>query len=321
MIEFVKIIKEDVNLFDKKFKKTLSTKATLLHKVTNYLRKTSGKKIRPTCSIIASGLMNNITEKTYRGAILIELLHTATLIHDDIVDDAHIRRSSFSINTIWKNKISVLTGDYFLAKGLRLAVLNKDYDILNLISNVVEKIVEGELFQIEKTKKLNLTEEDYFKIIKLKTGSLFECAFEIGGLSAQADENDIKKLTGLGLIIGILFQIKDDILDYSVSNYSGKKSGNDIKEGKINLPLLYALKKMSLIEKNQVFRVLRKKINTINEIALVQKIVLKHKGIEEAELLIKKKYNQAINIVNDFEKGKYKESIQSLLTFLIERKK
>ena len=321
MIEFQNILKKEIKLFDKEFKDTLSTKSELLYKVTSYLRKNSGKKIRPICSIIASGLANNITEKTYRSAVLIELIHTATLVHDDIVDDAQIRRSQFSINTIWKNKISVLTGDYFLAKGLKIAVKNKDYDILGLISNVVTKIVEGELLQIQKTKKLNLNEEDYFKIIKLKTGSLFECAFELGGLAAEDTESQIEKLKCLGLMIGIIFQIKDDVLDYSISTYTGKKSGNDIKEGKINLPLLYALERMNFLEKRRVFSILKMKNNSTNDIEFVFSMVKKYNGIDSAESKINTYYNDAKLIIRNFEDGKYKKSIYSVLNFLIDRKK
>ena len=251
--KFEKIIQKEIELFDKKFKQTLSSKGSLLYKITKYVSQSSGKKIRPICTILASGLNNNITDKTYRSAILIELLHTATLIHDDIVDDAQLRRGNLSINAVWKNKISVLTGDYFLAKGLQLAVFHKDYDILNFISEVVQEIVEGELLQIEKTKKLNLTEEDYFQIINLKTASLFQCSFKIGAISSTANKITTDNLSELGLIIGNIFQIKDDILDYQNNTLTGKQSGNDIKEGKINLPLLYALKKMNFLEKKSSF--------------------------------------------------------------------
>ncbi len=321
MIRFLKKIEKEIGVFDKKFKNSLSTKANLLHKVTNYLGQNPGKKIRPICTIISAGLVNNITDKTYRGAILIELLHTATLIHDDIVDDAHLRRSKFSINTIWKNKIAVLTGDYFLAKGLTLAVRNKDYDILNKVSSVVEKIVEGELLQIEKTKKLNLNEKDYFKIINLKTGSLFTCAFSVGGLSSHADTSTVNELTKLGIIIGQLFQIKDDILDYSESKLIGKNSSNDIKEGKINLPLLYALRKMKIIEKGQVLSILRKKMKTSKEINLVKSIVIKYKGLEYANVFMEKNYQEALAIIDKFSENKYKNTMQLLLRFLMERKK
>jgi len=319
--EFQNIIKEDIQLFDKKFKDTLSTKSELLYKVTSYLSKNSGKKIRPVCAIIASGLVNNITDKTYRSAILIELIHTATLVHDDIVDDAQMRRAQFSINTIWKNKIAVLTGDYFLAKGLQIAVQNKDYDILQLISNVVGKIVEGELVQIDKTKKLNLKEADYFNIIKLKTASLFECAFELGGIAADAEKEKIQSLKDLGLIIGMMFQIKDDILDYNLLRYTGKKSGNDIKEGKINLPLLYSLSKMKFIEKRKSISILRSKKNTTQDIEFIFNMVKKYEGIDFAKSIINKYYNQAKIIITTFEEGKYKKSIYSLLDFLIDRTK
>ena len=321
MKEFEKIIQKDIKLFNKEFKKVLSTKSKLLYKITNYISNNSGKKIRPICTILGSGLLNNITEKTYRSAILIELLHTATLIHDDIVDDAQLRRSRLSINTVWKNKMAVLTGDFFLAKGLQLAVMHKDYDVLKLISDVVQKIVEGELLQIEKTKKLDMKEEDYFHIIELKTSSLFQCAFQIGAIAANANKSDVKKLSNLGLLIGAIFQIKDDIIDYDITNYSGKKSGNDITEGKINLPLLYALNKMTLKEKNEVYRVLRKKKNSRQEIILVKEKVIQYKGIQEAEKKMNYNYGKAMSILQTFEFNSYNEAIKLLLYFLIDRKK
>jgi len=319
--EFEKIIKEDINLFDKKFKNILSSKATLLYKVNSYLIKQRGKRIRPICTIIASGLANNITSQSFRAAVLIELLHTATLIHDDIVDDAHIRRSTFSINTIWKNKVAVLSGDYFLAKGLSLAVENKDYEILMLISNVVEKIVEGELLQIEKTKKLNLTEDEYFKIIKLKTASLFECAFQVGAMSNKKANPNLEHIINLGLMIGNIFQIKDDILDYRPTRFIGKNTGSDIKEGKINLPLLYALKTMPVNQKKQVFKVLRKKTNTLKEIISIQNIVINNYGIVEAENKMMSYYNNAMKILSLFEETKYKNAAKLMLKFLISRNK
>ena len=319
-MDFLKNIEKELSIFDKKFKNNLSKKGSLLHVIANYITSNPGKKIRPICTILSAGLVNDINDKTYRGAILIELLHTATLIHDDVVDDAHIRRSKLSLNSLWKNKISVLTGDYFLAKGLTLAVKNQDYDILKLISNVVEKIVEGELLQLEKTKRLNLSEQDYFKIIKLKTASLFECCFHISAISANLEEGVTNKLIDLGLKIGLLFQIKDDILDYSSkSDKSGKKSGNDIKEGKINLPLLYALQSMPILEKRKVYKILRKKTNQLNEIKFVENLVMKYKGIEKSELLINDYFNDAMIILEGFKTNKYKDSIISLLNFLTYR--
>ena len=322
MSEFVKILKKEIDLFDLKFKSVVSNKATLLHKVVTYLKMQSGKKIRPLCVILSAGLSGDLQDKTYRGAVLVELLHTATLIHDDIVDDAHIRRRQLSINAIWNNKISVLTGDYFLAKGLKLSVENKDYELLYLISDVVQKIVEGELLQIEKTKTLNLTEEDYFKIIKLKTAVLFESAFKIGAISVGAEEKIIKKMGVLGLKIGLLFQMKDDVLDYTFdSKITGKKSGNDIKEGKINLPLLHVLSKMSTCEKGKTYQILRKKINTDDEIKWVKKLVFKYRGIEYADSIIKTYHSDITKSIDLFEENTYKIGLTSLLKFLINRVK
>ena len=321
-MNFLKNIEKEITYFDIKFKEALSTKATILHKITNYLFTSSGKKIRPICTLLAAGLIGGLNEKVYRGAVLIELIHTATLVHDDIVDDAQLRRSFFSINTIWKNKISVLSGDYFLAKGLSLAVKHKDYDILQLVSETVEKIVEGELYQIDKTKKLNLKEEDYFKIIKLKTAVLFQCCFKIGGSLITNQKENFDKLEKLGLLFGMLFQIRDDILDYRIELVNtGKVSGNDIKEGKINLPLLYALEKMSIIEKNQVYRILRKKSNTKHEIKLVENLVIKYKGIDRAMVIIETYFSQAKSILLSFPESRYRVTLLLLLDFLINRTK
>ena len=322
MIDFLEKIKEELDVFNHQFTAALSTKAVLLHRITNYLNHSPGKKIRPICTILSAGLINNISKKTYRGAVLVELLHTATLIHDDIVDDAQLRRSALSINAIWKNKIAVLTGDYFLAKGLKLAVQYEDYDILSLISNVVQEIVEGELIQIEKTKRLNLKEEDLYKIISLKTGSLFETSFLIGALNSNTDVKTIEKLKTLGMNIGLIFQIKDDILDYtSKSLVSGKSFGNDIKEGKINFPLLLSLNKMNLMEKQKIYRILRSKKTTTKEIYFVYDLIKKYKGIELADIVVKRYYSESKTILTNFEENIYKEVLQSLLDHLIERQK
>ncbi len=321
-MDFLKFIKQDLVLFDNQFKTALSSKATLLRKVTLYLNKQAGKKIRPICTIIAAGLCGTIQDKTYRGAVLVELLHTATLIHDDIVDDAYLRRNQFSINAIWKNKVAVLIGDYFLAKGLKLAVSSKDFDFLYLMSDVVQKIVEGELIQIEKTKKLNLKEQEYLKIIELKTGSLFQSSFAAGAVSVGANSKTLEIMSQVGLKIGLIFQIKDDILDYPTkSKKSGKKMGNDIQEGKINLPLLSAINKMKFNEKRHVYSILRKKTNNAAEIKFVQDLVFLYRGIEYAESLISKYYNEVISLISSFENNQYKESLLSLLKYLMIRSK
>ena len=291
-------------------------------KLRNTLEKIPEKKIRPICVILSAGLLNNLNEKIYRGAVLIELLHTATLIHDDIVDDAQLRRSKFSINTIWKNKIGVLVGDYFLAQGLKLSVKYDDFDILELVSDVVQKIVEGELIQIQKTKRLNLTEKDYYEIISLKTGALFETSFQIGSLGLKINKDQHNKLKKVGLNLGMLFQIKDDILDYTSKSFiSGKSYGNDIKEGKINLPLLLALKKMTFAEKNFTYKVLRSKKTKSSDIIKVFNLIEKYKGLNNAELILNKFSEDAKKLLLTFNKNKYRDIIMSFIDYLNQRKK
>ena len=321
MNKFNNSLKKEIALFKEIFGKTLSTKAKLLQKVTNYITGNTGKQVRPVIVLLAAGLLVNINKKTYRGAILIELIHTATLIHDDIVDDANLRRSRLSINTIWKNKIGVLTGDYFLAKGLSLACQNKDFDILEIISNVVEKMVEGELIQINKTKTLNLKEKDYFNIIELKTASLFEASFQVGGVSAEGSDEKIKHLSKIGLKIGRLFQLQDDILDYDNSIVSGKKYGNDIQEGKINLPLLYTLKQVNLTERRNILKVLRSSKKSKKDIAIIHNLVTKYKGIEYVKKCMQADYDIVINYISFFSDSKYKKAIIELLNFIVKRKK
>ena len=321
-MNFLKYIETELSIFDTRFKSNLSTKANLLHKITSYLSQKSGKKIRPICTILAAGLCGEIHEKTYRGAVLIELLHTATLIHDDVVDEAYLRRNQISINAMWKNKVAVLTGDYFLAKGLKLAVSSKDFDLLYLMSDVVQKIVEGELIQIEKTKKLNLIVDDYFKIIELKTGALFQSAFEAGALSVGANDHQFKIMSQLGIKIGLMFQIKDDILDYPInSKKTGKIKGNDIKEGKINLPLLKSITKMNFNQKQNVYRILRKKSNNSDEIKYIQDLVVQYDGIQHAESLLKSYYDEIMLLLVSFKKNTYKDALLSLLNYLIVRSK
>ena len=310
-------IENEIRIFNLEFKRALSNKASLLHTVTNYITKNPGKQIRPIIVLISAGLIAPPSEKTYRGAILIELIHTATLIHDDIVDDAHLRRSKLSLNAVWKNKISVLVGDYFLAKGLSLASKYKDFDTLEIISEVVEKMVEGELIQINKTRKLNLTEQDYFKIIELKTASLFEASFKIGAKSINSNKKQLIQLGKLGLIIGKIFQMKDDILDYRITPFSGKKYGKDIEEGKINLPLLYTLNKANSKEKKCILTSLRASVNNKHEIMQIFDLVKKYNGINYTEKCIVKQHDEALQILELFPNNQYKESLVSLLQFII----
>ncbi|MEK6552745.1 MAG: polyprenyl synthetase family protein, partial [Bacteroidota bacterium] len=236
-------VEDELSKFSELFKHSLKSKVTLLELVTRYILKQKGKKIRPILVLLSSNLCGGISERSYRGATLVELLHTATLVHDDVVDNAETRRNFPSINAVWKNKIAVLMGDYLLARGLMLAVDGNDFDFLRVITNTVKRMSEGELLQISKTRKLDIDEETYFRIISDKTASLLSTCCEIGARASTDDEQKITALKGFGENLGIAFQIRDDILDFiGTKNIFGKPLGADIKEKKITLPLIYALK-------------------------------------------------------------------------------
>lgn len=233
-------IDEELRIFEKKFREAMRSDVALLDKVTYYIYQRKGKQVRPMFIFLAAKMCGGVTEATYTGASLIELLHTATLVHDDVVDDANERRGFFSINALWKNKIAVLVGDYLLSKGLLLSLEHQQYRLLHIVSNAVKAMSEGELLQMEKARKLDITEEVYFQIITNKTASLIASACATGAASATDDEVLIEKLRQIGEYIGIAFQIKDDLFDYGEADI-GKPRGIDIKERKMTLPLIYTL--------------------------------------------------------------------------------
>ena len=323
MIEKVtKPIKKEIEIFDKRYKEALSTDVKLLLKISNYILKNSGKRIRPILLLLVSKLLGEINEKTYSSCILIELLHTATLIHDDVIDDASFRRGKFSINNLWKNKIAVLVGDFLLSKGLSLGLKDKDINILFHTSKAVEKISEGEIFQIQKSRDLDLNEKDYYNIISRKTGSLFACCFQLAAVSNGIhSKKKMDSLYNMGLKFGMIFQIKDDILDYSSSDITGKIMGNDLKESKINLPLLLAIKNVSFLERQKVFYILKKKQKKKEDIYYVNNLVKKKKGIALSEI---KMYNLKKELVNDlaiFPNSVNKTALIDLIQLIIDRKK
>tara|TARA_B100000674_G_scaffold25058_1_gene17587 strand:+ start:2838 stop:3809 length:972 start_codon:yes stop_codon:yes gene_type:complete len=323
MIEKVtKPIKKEIEIFDKRYKEALSTDVKLLLKISNYILKNTGKRIRPILLLLVSKLLGEINEKTYSSCILIELLHTATLIHDDVIDDASFRRGKFSINNLWKNKIAVLVGDFLLSKGLSLGLKDKDINILFHTSKAVEKISEGEIFQIQKSRDLDLNEKDYYNIISRKTGSLFACCFQLAAVSNGIhSKKKMDSLYNMGLKFGMIFQIKDDILDYSSSDITGKIMGNDLKESKINLPLLLAIKNFSFLERQKVFYILKKKQKKKEDIYYVNNLVKKKKGIALSEI---KMYNLKKELVNDlaiFPNSVNKTALIDLIQLIIDRKK
>ena len=323
MIEKVtKPIKKEIEIFDKRYKEALSTDVKLLLKISNYILKNTGKRIRPILLLLVSKLLGEINEKTYSSCILIELLHTATLIHDDVIDDASFRRGKFSINNLWKNKIAVLAGDFLLSKGLSLGLKDNDINILAHTSKAVEKISEGEIFQIQKSRDLDLNEKDYYNIISRKTGSLFACCFQLAAVSNGIhSKKKMESLYNMGLKFGMIFQIKDDILDYSSSDITGKIMGNDLKESKINLPLLLAIKNFSFLERQKVFYILKKKQKKKEDIYYVNNLVKKKKGIALSEI---KMYNLKKELVNDlaiFPNSVNKTALIDLTQLIIDRKK
>ena len=323
MIEKVtKPIKKEIEIFDKRYKEALSTDVKLLLKISNYILKNTGKRIRPILLLLVSKLLGEINEKTYSSCILIELLHTATLIHDDVIDDASFRRGKFSINNLWKNKIAVLAGDFLLSKGLSLGLKDKDINILLHTSKAVEKISEGEIFQIQKSRDLDLNEKDYYNIISRKTGSLFACCFQLAAVSNGIhSKKKMDSLYNMGLKFGMIFQIKDDILDYSSSDITGKIMGNDLKESKINLPLLLAIKNFSFLERQKVFYILKKKQKKKEDIYYVNNLVKKKKGIALSEIKMYSLKKELVNDLDIFPNSINKTALIDLTQLIIDRKK
>ena len=263
-------IKSELERFEELFKQSMKSNVTLIDLIARYIIRQKGKKIRPLLVLLAAKVAGGVSERTYRGAVMVELLHTATLVHDDVVDNADKRRGFWSINKIFKNKVAVLMGDYLLSRGLLIAVQGKDFDFLDIITTTVKRMSEGELLQIRKTRKLDIDEETYFRIISDKTASLLETCCQIGALSASSDEKYYEAMRKFGEYIGIAFQIRDDILDYEGNtSIIGKPVGADIKEKKITLPLIYSLQQVS---KNEAAKI-KKIIKNVDKNGSVEEII------------------------------------------------
>lgn len=314
-------VNDDLKKFNALFKESMKSKVTLVDLVTGFILKQKGKKIRPILVLLSAELCGGITERSHRGAILVEFLHTATLVHDDVVDDAEKRRGFPSINAIWKNKIAVLLGDYLLAKGLMLSVEGTDYDFLGIITGTVKRMAEGELLQISKTRKLNLDEETYFKIIADKTASLLSTCCEIGANSATEDEDKRERMRNFGEYLGIAFQIRDDILDFiGKTKIFGKEQGGDIKEKKVTLPLLYAIKNSPPKESAQIIKLIKKGADE----EAVKKIIdftIKYKGIEYAGKVAQEYADKALATLDRFDDTPSKEALNYLVSYVVERNK
>jgi octaprenyl-diphosphate synthase len=315
-----KPVEKELGIFEKKFREAMRSKVPLLDRITHYIVQRKGKQLRPMFVLLSAKLLGEISDKTYNAAALVELLHTATLVHDDVVDDAYYRRGFFSVNALWKNKIAVLVGDYLLSKGLLLAVNNRHFDILQILSNAVRDMSEGELLQMEKARRLDIKEEVYFEIIRQKTASLISSACACGAASVTDNVEHIEKMRLFGETVGIAFQIKDDLFDYS-SHETGKPRGIDIKERKMTLPLIYALNHASGSEKRRVINIIKNENRNTEKVEEVILFVRNSGGIEYATEKMKQYRSKALEILQSFEQNAARDSLTDLVIFTTERMK
>ena len=314
-------IKEEMEVFEKKFKTSMMSEISLLNRITFFIVKRKGKQIRPMFVFLVAKLLGNekVNERSYRGAALIELIHTATLVHDDIVDDSYKRRGFFSINTLWKNKIAVLVGDYLFSKGLLLSVDNKDFDLLKIISKVVKEMSEGELLQLEKSRDFEITENIYYEIIRKKTAVLIASCCSIGATSVMSSQSDIDKIYEFGKLLGMIFQIKDDLFDYT-NKMIGKPTGIDLKEKKITLPLIYTINNVDRKEKKWIINSIKNHNKEKKIINKIIKKVINAGGLEFSLKKINSFKEKALNILYTFPKSKYRDSLELMINYVVERK-
>lgn len=313
-------IDHEMDSFEIKFKESMRSHVFLLDRITNYIVKSKGKQMRPMFVFLTANMCGTASDATYRGASLIELLHTATLVHDDVVDEANYRRGFFSINALWKNKVAVLVGDFLLSRGLLLAVNNGDFNLLKIVSNAVKEMSEGELLQIEKSRLLDITEEVYYEIIRQKTASLIASCCAVGAASVGATEELVEKARLFGEKVGIAFQIKDDLFDYG-DDEVGKPLGIDIKEKKMTLPLIYALSKASWLERQQIIFKIKTQSHKSKKVAEVIDFVKQSGGLEYTKQSMLRIYNEALDILKTFPDSTFRHSLEQLVTYTIERKK
>jgi octaprenyl-diphosphate synthase len=311
-------IAAEMEAFERKFRASMKTKVLLLDKIMSYIVKRKGKQMRPMFVFLSAGTTGSINEATYRGASLIELLHTATLVHDDVVDNADYRRGFFSVNALWKNKIAVLVGDFLLSRGLLLSIENKDFELLGIVSNAVREMSEGELLQMEKSRQLNIDEEIYFQIIRQKTASLIASCCAVGASSSGATPEVVEQMRAFGEKIGMAFQIKDDLFDYGDEEI-GKPLGIDIKEKKMTLPLIYALSKASWLERRKIIGIVRSESDKPAKVREVIEFVRNSGGIEYAQAAMNTFHQEALAIINHFPDTEYKKSLLALVQFTIDR--
>ena len=311
-------VQEQLTSFQKKFREQLRGDGKLLNLVTSYLYRRKGKQIRPLLVLLSASLVGRIQESTYRGASLIELLHTATLIHDDVVDDTYERRGVFSVNALWKNKVSVLVGDFLLSKGLSLCLQHDEFGHLRYISDAVREMSEGEILQLETSRSRKFSEESYLAISRKKTASLLKACCQIGVSSAGGSEDQTRQMGNFGLNLGIAFQIRDDLLDYE-NHPMGKPRGNDVRDGKITLPLIHSLAQAGKQESSKIKKLLKSRRLKSAQVNGVIDFARQNGGLDYARKVMEKYYEEALGIAGRFPDSEYKQALEQLAAFTTQR--
>jgi octaprenyl-diphosphate synthase len=315
-------IKAEMEKFQPFFRSSMQTKVPLLNVIMNYILRNKGKQMRPMFVFLTSKMLKNEIDKpTYIAASLIELLHTATLIHDDVVDEAYERRGVFSIKALWKSKISVLAGDYLLSKGLLLAVDNNEYDLLKIVSVSVKDMSEGELLQIQQSRKLSITEDVYYDIIRKKTAALIAACTACGAKSSGVDDELVEKMRLFGENVGMAFQIKDDLLDYQNNGSIGKPTGNDIKEKKLTLPIIHVLKNASRADRKRILSIVKRHNKSKKKVQEVIDFVIENGGLEYSINKMHEYKSMALNILSEMPENESKKALEKLVEYVVTRKK
>lgn len=314
-------IADEMKLFEQKFKSAMATQTPLLDRITQYIIKRKGKQMRPMFVFHAAKMFGEVEEPAYTAASLIELLHTATLIHDDVVDDANERRGFFSVNALWKNKIAVLVGDFLLSKGLLLSVENEAFQLLQIVSTAIKEISEGELLQIEKARKLDITEDVYYEVIRQKTASLIAACCASGAAASGQDEETVNKMKLFGEKVGMAFQIKDDIFDYGSAEKIGKPTGTDIKEQKLTLPIIYTLNTADKTIQKRLRKIILKHHENNKKVKEAIQIVIDNGGLQYADKKLREFSDDAIEILHTFPKSPSRDALEALVDYTINREK
>ncbi len=321
----LKIIREpilrELSEFEKHFRLALKSSVPLLDVITNYILRRKGKQLRPTFVFLTSSTLGGITPSSYTAASLIELLHTASLIHDDVVDESYERRGVFSLNALWRSKIAVLVGDYLLSRGLLLSVERQEYELLRIVSEAVKEMSEGELLQLRKSRRLNITMDEYFEVIRKKTAALIAACTACGARAVCEDEEIISRMKAFGKNAGIAFQIKDDLFDYDRNGKIGKPTGNDIKEKKITLPLIYALKQCSSSERTHIIHIVRRQNKNAKKVDEVLNFVDKYGGLDYARDQMETYRDKALEILCSFPQNPSRDSLERLVNYTVLRRK